>query len=190
MQNLVDANLAAGYHQVIWNNTDAQGNRIRSGVYKCRLMAKDTLTRTIVFQDSIYAVLWQPDAEVSILGFTAANGIFETKDPLCFPNLFKLPPLIATSEVDPTPLGTFAILDTARFVLTEVATQRQQSFERAVKKGPNEFEIVWNPSVIAASASFTTQPTTFASLESGQLLSFTASEMVMMCGCNGRRRLK
>lgn len=175
VRNLIDATLAAGSYQVIWNNTDAQGRRLHSGVYKCRLVVKDTLARTIVFQDSVCAVLWQPDAEVSVLGFTATNGIFETKDSLWFPNLFKLPPLIATSEVDPTPLGTFSILDTVRFVLTEVATRRQQSFERAVKKGPNEFEIVWNPSVITASASLTTRPATIASPDSVQLLSFTAS---------------
>ncbi len=175
LRNLVDAKLAAGRYQVIWNNTDAQGNQIHSGVYKCRLTIKDTLTHAMLFQDSVYAVLWQPDAEVSVLGFTAANGIFETKDSLWFSNLFKLPPLIATSEVDPTPLGTFSILDTVRFVLTEVATRRQQSFERAVKKGPNEFEVIWNPSVIAASPSFMTRPATVASPDSVQLLSFTAS---------------
>jgi hypothetical protein len=174
-RNLVDGTLAAGSHWVLFNNTDAQGHPLRSGVYKCRLTIKDTLTHATLFQDSVYAVLWQPEAEVSVLGFTAATGIYETQDSLWFPNLFKLPPLVATSESDPTPLGTFSISDTVTFVLTEMATRKQQTFERAVKKGPNEFEIIWNPSVIAASASLATRPPAVASPDSVQLLSFTAS---------------
>jgi hypothetical protein len=51
-----------------------------------------------------------------------------------------------TSSTDPTSLGTVGILDSVRFYLYDTTTHLYQSFDRAIKKASNKFEIIWQPS--------------------------------------------
>jgi len=178
VRTLFDATANAGRYALIWDARDAQAAPVRTGVYKCRFAVRDTSSGAPVFQDSIYAVLWQPDPAVSVLGWTSATGRFETKETLWFPNLYDLPLLIATLETDPTPVGSFTLLDTISIVLTDTTTNRQQYFQSVVKDGANDFELVWNPPAARALAPARAQhfysgnsPATPASPDSVVLLS-------------------
>jgi flagellar hook assembly protein FlgD len=39
VKNLVNETLGTGEHSVSWNGTNKNGNRLKSGIYYCRLMA-------------------------------------------------------------------------------------------------------------------------------------------------------
>ncbi len=113
-------------------------------VFKCRLIAQDTGTGAILFRDSIYAVLWQPDATQSILGWTGPDGGFETRDTLMFPNLLALPPLGQTDATG-THVGYFTLSDSVVITITDTVTHGSQQVRSAVKKGVNTIVVVWNP---------------------------------------------
>jgi hypothetical protein len=117
---------------------------LATGVYKCVLNCTDSLTGSLMFADSIYAVLYRPDADISVFGFTGSDGVFETGDSLLFPNTFELPSLVNTDQGG-NPQGTFSIFDTVTIVLTDTATGKQQEFQRTVTSGKNEFELTWDP---------------------------------------------
>ncbi len=125
--------------------------RTPTRVYKCVMISRNMTTGSVLFHDSVYAVLSQPDAEVCVLGVTSATGSFETTDTLLFPNLLNLPPLISTSSAGPTPLGTFAILDSVTFTLTDTIASRSQTFRRSIKSATNDFSLMWNPSILSDS---------------------------------------
>lgn len=138
----VDDILLPGTHVANWEIPKRQPTRI----YTYRLIAIDTATNLTLFRDSLYAVLFQPDAEMSILGWTSPAGEFETSDPLFFPNALDLPPLIHTLSTGPTPIDTFAIRDTVTIVLTDTTQHRQMTYTEVVRKGvPNSLELLWNP---------------------------------------------
>ena len=114
-------------------------------VYKCRLVARDTATGATILRDSIFAVFWQPDASVSILGWTGANGTLQTGDSLMFPHLLSLPALIHTDATG-TQIGTFTLSDSVVFTITDTAAQTSQVVTASIKPGANTLQIVWNPS--------------------------------------------
>jgi hypothetical protein len=114
-------------------------------VFRYRLVAQDTSSGSTLFRDSLYAVLWQPDAEISILGWTRSDGSFETTDKLLFPNTLDLPPLVHMNSAGDS-LGTFTILNAVTIVLTDTASNRQVSTTRTVNKGVrNDIVLTWNP---------------------------------------------
>jgi hypothetical protein len=115
-------------------------------VYTCRLIAQDTATSTVLFHDSIYAVLWQPDPGIAMLGWTSPLGTFETHDSLLFPNVLSLPPMVQTNSSGPTPLGTFGISDSVTVVLADTSTHRSQTYQRAITRGENTVKLRWAPS--------------------------------------------
>jgi hypothetical protein len=118
--------------------------QVPTRVYKCHLIAQDTTSGAILFKDSIYAVLWQPDASISILGWTGTNGTFETQDTLFFPNVMALPPLVRMG-LNGDSLGTFTIKDSVTITLTDTSTNRSLQFAGTVKKGVNDIQLTWNP---------------------------------------------
>ena len=114
-------------------------------VYKCLLVAQDTATSAVLFRDSVYAVLWQRDASVAIIGWTAPLGTYETHDSLLFPNVLSLPPMVLTDATGPTPLGTFAISDTITVILADTSTRRSQTYQRIITRGENTMKLDWAP---------------------------------------------
>ena len=113
-------------------------------VMVCRLVASDTATGNIVFRDSIFVTLWQPDYQVAIMGYTSGTGTFESRDTLAFPYILSLPPIVVT-RTDPSPLGTFSFPDSCMITLTDTAKATRMTFGRRLVHGPNEIIITWNP---------------------------------------------
>ncbi len=116
-------------------------------VFKCRLTARDTATGSVLFVDSNYAVLWQRDASLAVIGTTSASGTFETRDSLLFPNVLTLPPMILTSSSGPTPIGEFTVRDTVMIVLTDSVSQQSQNYPTVIVNGPNAISLTWAPSL-------------------------------------------
>jgi hypothetical protein len=146
--------LAAGYHAVDFSIDTLLPTR----VYKVRTAAEDSSAH-IVYKDSIYAVLWQPDAERSILGGTSPLGTFETHDTLLFPNSLTLPPLKHTTVEGPTVDTTFTISDSVVIVLADTVHNKFQVYHRVVQKGmANIISLTWNPSTMETEISSFTKP--------------------------------
>ncbi len=131
---------SAGTYQVIFSLFKQSGTR----VYKCRMTARDTATNQPLFADSVYMVLWQPDAAIAVLGITSSAGQVDCPDSLRFPNVLSLPPLVRT-DIDPTPLELFAIPDSVIIVASDTVAGISQQFRRTVGRGTNDIQVVWNP---------------------------------------------
>ena len=133
----------AGLYQCNWSTN----KQLPTRVYKYRLTAKDT-SGAYMFKDSSYAVLWQPDADISILGWTSHDGTYNTNDKLLFPNTLQLQKLTYTEVFGPDSLGSFAIHDTVTIVLTDTSTHKYISFTNVVKKDvENKIDLLWDPSL-------------------------------------------
>jgi hypothetical protein len=113
-------------------------------VMVCRFVVSDTATGYIAFRDSIYVTLWQPDAQIAILGYTSGSGTFESRDTLAFPYVLSLPPIVVT-RYDPTPLETFSFPDSCLITLTDTAQATRMTFGQRLVHGPNEITVTWNP---------------------------------------------
>ncbi len=120
--------------------------QVGTHVYKCLLLASDSVSASIVFRDSIYAVLWQPDPLIAILGWTSQDGSFETNDTLLFPNLLSLPTLIRTSSGAPDSIGTFTIPDSIVICLTDTVSNLVRYYYQEVIRGTNSFTLQWDSS--------------------------------------------
>jgi hypothetical protein len=142
---LVDAPKLAGLYKASWNAQSTPSFIVSSGVYKCRLFAKSTSSDSVLFQDSIYAVLHQPDPEVSVLGWTSQSGIFETTNVLHFPNVLDPPILLQTNSTGPEIMGTFNYIDSVALVLTDSITHNQQRINVIIGKQNNTCELTWKP---------------------------------------------
>ena len=114
-------------------------------VYKVKLTASsDSLKSDILFQDSIYAVLWQPDPAYSSIGRTNSSGIVQTSDKLLFPHLIDLPVIPRTSESDPGALGYIIFSDSVTIALTDDNLSQTKYFVREIKNGENKISLNWN----------------------------------------------
>ncbi len=128
----------------VYAYTIALQRREGARVMRCRLVARDTATGNVAFRDSIYVTLWQPDAQVAVLGYTSGSGTVESRDTLAFPYILSLPPIVVT-RFDPTPVGTFFFPDSCVITLTDTATAAQVTLGRRLVRGPNEIPVTWHP---------------------------------------------
>jgi hypothetical protein len=146
---LLNENVYAGEWPVTWNGPSEP---ITNGVYKCVYSAYDDDTEVLIYRDSIWMVLWQQDPAASIIGYNDAEGSFETRDSLLFPNTFELPEIPLTIEFDWTVVDTFTVLDDVCITLTDTLTGNRQEFIYRVTKGRNFIELEWAPSSADSSA--------------------------------------
>ncbi len=130
----------AGAYQFSFQVNQGLGTR----VYKCRMVAQDSSNGNQLFADSVYLVLWQPDAYLSVLGTTSSTGEIVMTDSLRFPNVLSLPGLVRTGN-DPTPLEIFSLPDSVMIVAMDTVAGKAQEFRHVVQKGTNEIQLVWNP---------------------------------------------
>ncbi|MEJ2720711.1 MAG: hypothetical protein P8181_06165 [bacterium] len=141
LSTLFDAILKEGPHVVVWNSND----EAPPGVYKCRLVASDTLTSEMLYDDAVYAVKWEIDPERSVYGYTDASGVYQTTNDLLFPNVIPdLPRLVQTNVVGQE-IGTFNYEDTVVVTLTDTLSNETMRVRRVVEPGENTFSVIWAP---------------------------------------------
>jgi len=136
-----DVPVVAGTYMVIGHVNRPYGTR----VYQCRFTATDTSSDSTLFDASVYAVLWQPDADVAVLGWTGPEGTFQTADSLSFPNILSLPRLVRTGLAGPDSQGILSIPDSIAIALTDTTTDQWQITVHAITDGPNAIQITWAP---------------------------------------------
>jgi hypothetical protein len=127
-----------GRYQVHFNTGE-----LFPGVYKCVLIAKDTLDINTLYKDSIYAVLLHTDPVYNGIGYTDNNGIFETQNKLYFPALYELPVIIRTLEGGPEPFGSFNIDDSITILVTDTVLNITSRYTREIKNLANNFELIF-----------------------------------------------
>ncbi len=121
---------------------------IGTGVYKCKIITStDSLKNNILFQDSIYVVLWQPDPVVSLVGITDSNGKLKITDKSLFPFFYKLPSIPHTSETGPCPIGYFTFSDSVVIALSNESFSKTVLFKKEIKDGPNTFLLTWSQNI-------------------------------------------
>jgi len=89
-------------------------------------------------------VLWRPDPEANVYGYTDAGGRFTTRDILRFPHLFPLPPLRHTNEVG-TELGTFSYRSWVMVSLKDTATGVHLEYLTEILNERNQIDYTWTP---------------------------------------------
>jgi hypothetical protein len=85
-----------------------------------------------------------PDVYLTIVGSTAPDGSFETRNSLVFPGLFTLPDIVMASAAGDS-LGLFRYTDTVTVVLSDLAAHTRVSYDRVLLNGPNVYKLLWNP---------------------------------------------
>lgn len=139
---LVDEIGIAGTHEVTW--FEGAGSEVRpDGVYRCIMRTFDAGGHRL-FSDTILAVLWQPDLEMSIFGYTGTEGIYQTNDLLRFPSLLNLPDLQGVDETG-TERGIFTYTDTVTIILADTVALVGQEFIRTIHSGSNLLNLIWDP---------------------------------------------
>ena len=144
-----------GAHKANYGLQSTAGMR----VFKFSLLATDGSTGALLYRDSIYAVLWQYDRTLSIIGTTSSQGTFQTADSLLFPNVLSLPPLVLTNSAGPTPLGTFQVSDSVTVVLSDTLSKTTQSYLCIITRGKNDIRLIWNPASISRPETADGEPT-------------------------------
>ena len=136
---IYNGTVGSGVSVIEWNASDC-----RSGVYACMLTAWAAGTDTMLYADTVPAVVLNMSADLDELGFTGADGVFETARHLYFPQLYDLPAMIST---DPTGIltGEFGFSDTMMVMLTDTSTSESQTHEVVVGDKANLFTLVWIP---------------------------------------------
>jgi hypothetical protein len=120
--------------------------------YKVKMKALYPDSNYVFFEDSIFMVR---AAIEPFLGYTSSKGIYECADPERFPSYFNPPSFNQRGENNEN-LGTFRISDSAKFILKDTATNLSQIIYRKIRKGSNEFIIIWNPTTPATKISKST----------------------------------
>jgi len=134
--------LIAGLYEWQWQVTVPDPIKF----YKCNYIARDTLNNELLFADSIYITLYQPDYQASYIGWTSSVGVFKTSKKILFPNLTEqFKSVVYTGRIDPIPLGYATFLDSIRIILVDTIASKWQNIAGSIHNGRNEFEVVWNP---------------------------------------------
>lgn len=115
------------------------------GVYNCVLTAEDTLENEILFQDSVYAVLYHTDPAYNSIGFTNTDGTFFTNKKVIFPSLYTLPTLVETGIEGPEQIGAFSIGDSITILLTDTLANQTFNYTRKLTQFSNEFILLFPP---------------------------------------------
>jgi hypothetical protein len=141
--------LPAGQHSYLWfSPLDAPG----TAVYEAVLTAYD-MDGGVRYQESVYAVVADPDIEQSEVGVTDADGEFYTDDITYFPGLVE--DLIVTSYDETCqPTGTFSIEPVVYLYLESADGMDSQSYELTLDGMENVFKFVWNPTAAAMPRGF------------------------------------
>ncbi len=134
--------LMPGKYQVsIRNWQSGLGTVVRKWVIKAY---SDTTTKEIVFRDSIYSVLHQPDPDIACIGNIDKNGRLTTTNKNLFPSLFNIPALNLTDASSSDVVGLINFSDTYYIALKNLETGECRIFEKQIRVGENSFNLIWN----------------------------------------------
>ncbi|MBN1211505.1 MAG: hypothetical protein JXA92_02925 [candidate division Zixibacteria bacterium] len=132
-----------------WDGTDFLNQPIKYGYYYAWLKTRWVAEPDSIFIDTLALVMEVGLSSVqTLIGYTDRNGVFTTDDTLYFPCLLGNPPEVQAKDELSYPLDSlFHYSDTVTITLSTL----QEGYILFVKQlivGPNNFELVWDPSSI------------------------------------------
>jgi hypothetical protein len=178
---LIDSIMNAGYWVFEWNGTNTAGDELHSGVYKCKLISRDTINSSILFSDSIYMVLWKaPCTACEYLGYTGSKGEYQTNNSLLFPSLYFLPWIPYIDENNNT-FANFRFQDSIIIVLNDTSQNRHQEYRRTIHWGVNQFKLTWDPPAVQNKSNVEEYPSVLSStLAPQEILSLQKQSPIQM----------
>ncbi|MDI6766195.1 MAG: T9SS type A sorting domain-containing protein [Bacteroidota bacterium] len=117
-----------------------------SGVYRIQFTAINPINDSLLYRQYIYASLDHRQVDRNVLGFTSNNGDFISREKILFPVLFNLPSINRRDEFN-NDLGTFTYSDSIVIILTDTIKHQQQIYKRKIINGPNDFSLIWQPTI-------------------------------------------
>jgi len=141
VDRLIDRVLKPGLYTTIWNT----GPETANGIYEFSVAARDTLTGTIIFENAVYSMKWNVDPEMSVYGYTKADGVYETANQLLFPNTLRERPTLIHTGLIGDSLGIIEFEETVMLTVADTATGDWMRLREPVRPGRNIYSIEWTP---------------------------------------------
>jgi|GEM_PF-3396850 len=132
-----------------WDGTDFLNRPIKHGYYYAYLWSKYVAEPYSILEDTTVLVMEVGLSPVqTIIGYTDRNGVFTTDDTLYFPGLLGNPPVYQARDQNGYLLDSlFHYSDTVTITLSTLQ-EGYILFDKPLVVGPNNFELVWDPSLI------------------------------------------
>lgn len=156
---LVNDELAAGVHQIIWNGKNFQQEHQPSGRYTAHMVARQLGTNNLLFEDSTDMLMSLLDTSRVPQGYTDDEGRLVLKDRKLFPHLYDRPPMEATKENGEL-MGKIVLTPTMRVSLGSETGGQGMRFKEEIIDG-TVLELVWDPVVSTGRPALDTGDVTF-----------------------------
>lgn len=151
VRTLVDGELPAGMHQVVFDGKDDAGNRLLGTVVlQGHLVIREPGGGATLHENWVHPVLYTSldHDQAPVLGTTNAKGFLRTLDRRLFPYLRDdLPPLVLRDE-EANDRGLFTISDEVQIFLIDPQTGERQTFQVSAPAGYNDHVLVWDPAPV------------------------------------------
>lgn len=144
IRDLIDGQLAAGYHEVAWEGKDYEGIYQPSGRYTFRMIGYDPATGLPGFEDSVDGLMCLVDPYSHAIGVTDSNGVITLRDKRHFPHLYDRAPMVATDE-NGTIKGQLEPTEDMLVAFGDTLGNGTMIIRRAIP-GRGFYRFVWDPS--------------------------------------------
>ena len=147
----LDYTALVGSHSWRWNGMDNADVPQPSGRYTVHIVAVDSDTGELMFEDRTDMLLAMLDLSRVPVGFTGRNGKLVLRDQKLFPHLYERPAMAATDETA-QPMGVLNPTSLMRISLTDIAGGGHMSFMLEVP-GATTLNLIWDPRLTASEGS-------------------------------------
>ena len=107
------------------------------------LTSTDSKKENILYQDSIYVILWQPDPRLALIGKTDSEGNIKIEDKARFPYFYNLPLIPRTGTDSPEIIGSVQSSENVTISLSNESFTISINYNKTVKDGPNNYNLAW-----------------------------------------------
>jgi len=145
IRTLLNDELVAGSHAVVWNGLDSAGVHQHSGRYTAHMVATQLGTGTWMFEDRTDMLLAILDADRDPAGYTDAQGRLVLTDKTRFPHLYDLPDMTATDE-NGQPMGKITLTPLMRISIGDESGRLGMHFKKEIIEG-TVLNLVWAPTL-------------------------------------------
>ena len=148
---LHDTGILSGSYTWKWDGRNDAGDLQPSGRYTVHIVAVDSDTGELMFEDRTDMLLAMLDLSRVPVGFTGRNGKLVLRDQKLFPHLYERPAMAATDETA-QPMGVLNPTSLMRISLTDIAGGGHMSFMLEVP-GATTLNLIWDPRLTASEGS-------------------------------------
>ncbi|MCP4572836.1 MAG: hypothetical protein GY838_10830 [bacterium] len=143
VRNLVDQQLPAGQHRIVWNGRDDTDVHLHSGYYVARLVVHELGTDAVIWQGTAPMLMALLDSDHSPVGVTDDRGKIVLRDMTLFPHLYDLPPFSARNENGEI-MGQLELNEEMIFTFGDTITHTRMYVVTEIS-GSDRLEFLWAP---------------------------------------------